>query len=373
LLGAQAGNDARFDRHDPSKESIVDATGNPAGSTIIVEAEAVVIDGFTVQGGGPLVNATGIDLKGTCPSPPFTPADGAIVVNNIIKNNGTGISLNSEGCGSPGMSGTPLIGVLIEHNLIKNNNVPQGDGIFTSAVQEAIITDNAFSGNKCSALGVNNASNVTMTNNTSEDDGSFVIFTGTKNATFSQNQGENFGRNGVLPGYGDAAVAVGPGNQYLVISENCLEEGNVPVSNGIAFTTIFGSGSANMYLYVKNNQIKRFPGTGILVEVVDPGPQATLDFSVILGNEVEDNGVDGIYVEWANGGLFTINGGNELFDNQAEGNQSFDCRDDSSGVKTAGTTNTWFHNTGNFSSPAGLCAPGTGQGYAHPLASQSRP
>jgi hypothetical protein len=344
LLGAQAGNDARVDRHDPKKESTVDATGK-GNSAIIVEADDVVIDGFTVLNGTG-GNATGIDLKGTCPSGPFNPATGAVVVNNVIQNNGTGISLNSEGCGMPGMSGTPLIGVLIEHNLIKNNNVTQGDGIFTSAVQQAVVTENAFSGNKCSAIGINNSSNVTITSNTSENDGSFVIFTGTTNAVFSQNRGEDFGAKGVLPGYGDAAVAIGPGNQYLVISDNDLEEGKAPISNGIAFTTIFGLGTANKHLYVKDNTIKRFPGTGILAE------SGMLTNSFILGNEVEDNHVDGIYID-----DFSGNVANSLFDNEAEGNHKFDCHDDTSGNGTATTANTWFHNTGKDMYPKGLCTP----------------
>ncbi len=374
LLGAQAGNDARVDRH--GKESIVNATGNAAGSTIIVEATNVVIDGFTVEGGGPLVNATGVDLKGTCPGGPFTPATGAVVVNNIIQNNGTGISLNSEGCGVLPTSGTVLVGVLIEHNLIRNNNVPQGDGIFTSGVQQAVITENAFRGNKCSAMGINNSSNVTITGNTSENDGSFVIFTSTTNAVFSENSGEHFGAEGVLPGYGDAAVAIGPGNLYLVISDNSLEEGKEPISNGIAFTTIFGSGTPNADLYVKNNRIKCFPGTGILAELSEivtdaPLPLGTLTSSLILGNEVEDNGLDGIYID----GFVALNAGNQLFDNEAEGNQRFDCHDDTSefspasgssatggeialGPGTAGTWNRWFNNTGNSSSPTGLCTPG---------------
>ena len=50
LFGAQAGHDARVDRHDPSKESIVDATLK-AGPAFLVTANYVVIDGFTVQGG----------------------------------------------------------------------------------------------------------------------------------------------------------------------------------------------------------------------------------------------------------------------------------------------------------------------------------
>jgi hypothetical protein len=343
----------------------VDATGK-GNSAIIVEAQAVVIDGFTVQG-GTAGNATGIDLKGTC-STITTPGNGGIVLNNILTNNATGVSLNSEGCGTantwPPPSGAFLVGTLVEHNLFKNNNAGPpsagpGNGVYTSGVQQAVITENAFYGNKTSALGMNNALDVTIANNTSEKDASFVILTGTTNATFSNNQGEDFGSNGAFSGAGDAAVAVGPGNQYLVISDNCLEEGKNPVSNGIAFTNVFGSGTPNNNIYVKNNRIRRFPGTGILVEAPDPSPLGTLGFSFILGNEVEDNGLDGIYID----GITYINVGNTLLDNEAEGNHRFDCHDDTTGTGTAHTGNTWFHNTGNLMYPTGLCTPGRGHDH----------
>jgi hypothetical protein len=182
----------------------------------------------------------------------------------------------------------------------------------------------------------------------------------------SGNHGKDFGAKGVLPGAGDGAVAVGPGNQYLVISDNLLEEGKDPVSNGIAFTNVFGTGTPNSQIYVKNNRIRRFPGTGILVESNETSPFSlgTLSFSYILDNQVEDNGLDGIYIMYIPvGGIYAINVGNQLLDNQAEANQRFDCHDDSIGSSTSGTGNIWFHNTGNLSSPTGLCAPGRGNDH----------
>jgi hypothetical protein len=345
-LGAQAGNDARLDRHNPNNESIVDP--QLKGPAFVVAALAVVIDGFTVQDGiqMPSAQSCGIILRGN------DAADGAIVVNNIFQNNDIGVGLNVLGQGT-------LIGVLVEHNIFRNNNAdnagasPRGEGILSGGVEQAVIIENAFSGNKCSAIGINNSSNVTITNNTSEKDGSFVIFTGTTNATFSQNRGEDFGAKGVLPGAGDAAVAVGPGNQYLVISDNWLEEGNDPIINGIAFTTVFGSGAPNTHIYVKNNKIRRFPGNGIVAQApaVDPPPGLLVD-SFILGNEVERNGLDGIFIDGV-----ICNSGNTLLDNEAEGNSHNDCEDDTSGSGTAGTGNTWFNNTGNLSYLTGLCTP----------------
>jgi hypothetical protein len=342
LLGAQAGKDARVGRYDPSKESIVDATGK-GDSAIIVEAAFVVVDGFTVQG-ATQGNSTGIDLKGSGGGSSFTAANFAKVVNNILTNNSTGVSLNSE-------QFNQNVGIVIEHNLFKNNNagtpLSSGDGIFTSGTQGAIITENAFIGNKTSAMGINNSYNVTITNNISRRDASFVIFTGTQFAQFSNNRGEDFGANGAFPGAGDAAVAVGPGNELLTISDNWLDEGKDPISNGIAFTTIFGTSPSSAILNVNNNRITRFPGNGIVAEA------GMLQESSIFGNMVADNRLDGIYIDDT-----AINAQNSLFDNVAEGNYRFDCHDDTTGPLTAGTWNSWLHNTGSLSQPRGLCSPG---------------
>jgi len=353
LLGAQAGNDARVGRHDPSKESIVDGTGT-GNSTIIVEAEFVVVDGFTAQG-GTQGNATGIDLKGAYPaSPPYTTSPGhyGVVVNNILTNNCTGVSLNSEGSGSDGMGGAILLYPHVEHNLFVTNNginggppgCGPGNGVYTTGVLGAVITENAFCENKTSALGMNYAELSTIANNTSEKDASFVHFTNSIGVTFSNNQGKDFAAKGILGDVtwsGDGAISIGPNNVLLEISDNSLEEGTEPVINGIAFTTVWGAG-LNEGIYVKNNEIERFPGNGITAET------GMLTDSFILGNQVDDNGADGI-------GIAVDNGTISLFDNEAEGNAVYDCEDATAGAGTLGTADTWFNNAGKLSSPAGLC------------------
>jgi hypothetical protein len=339
LLGAQAGHDARDEeRDDPSEESIVNASGVTPSSAIIVESKNVIVDGFTAQGGTNLTpgNATGIDLKGVGGTPqgldPGTDASGGKVLNNILQDNGTGVSLNSEGFG-------PISNVLVEHNLFRHNNggtASNGDGLFTSAMNNVVITENKFSANKTSALGINNSNNVTMTYNRSDDDASFVIFTGTTNANFSDNEGKRFGHAGTFPGAGDAAVAIGPGNSFLVINNNELDHGEGFISRGIAVTKIFGTG-VDSNLTIAYNEVKRFPGSGI---TADTG--MTLTNARFLGNESDRNGADGIF-------LATGDSTNLLNHNEAHGNSGFDCHD------TTGPLNIWFRNFGNTSSPSGLC------------------
>jgi hypothetical protein len=154
--------------------------------------------------------------------------------------------------------------------------------------------------------------------------------------------------------YTDAAVDIGPGNTNLLISENVLERGEAPISNGIAFTTAFAAGlgtSPNAIANVENNKIRGFPGNGIVAE--QQSGTGTLQASWIVGNEVWDNGADGIFIDINNQGI-------TFFDNQAQGNHVLDCNDASTGSGTLGTANDWFNNTGYSSYPVGppsLCTP----------------
>jgi hypothetical protein len=140
-----------------------------------------------------------------------------------------------------------------------------------------------------------------------------------------------------------------------MISDNDLEKGEAPIGNGIAFTTVFAStslGSApNSNVNLRNNKIKGFPENGIVAEEQSGG---TLIGSWIGGNEVQENGLDGI--------LIGVNNHNiSVFDNEAEGNHALDCEDDTTGGGTLGRADAWFNNIGNSSSPARLCTPGRGQ------------
>ena len=361
LFGAQAGNDARVDRHGP--ESIVNGMGNPA---FIVSANSVAIDGFTVTGGTATagIYPGGILVGSTTTTPYF-----AQVLNNILDGNGTGVYLYQAN--SP----------LVEHNLFRNNTAAAGAsagvkwvgfGVVSTGVTSPVINENEFTGNKMAAIIVAGGSNVLITNNTSENDGSFVLYANTNQCLFSHNQGKNFGHKGVLPLVStsvgspfsinaDAAVDVGPGNSNLVISDNDLEKGEAPISNGIAFTTAFAGtplgSSPNSNVNVRNNKIKGFPENGIVAE--EQSGTGTLVFSWIVGNEVLDNGSDGIFIE----GAGVNNHNNELFDNEAEGNHLLDCDDTTAGGGTLATWDAWFNNTGNSSSPAGLCTPGRGHDH----------
>ena len=71
----------------------------------------------------------------------------------------------------------------------------------------------------------------------------------------------------------------------------------------------------------------------------------------VASNQLSDNGEAGIIMQAGTSG-------NVLRYNQAFGNVTFDCQDDTVGGQRAGVANAWAtSNRGVTSSPAGLCRP----------------
>jgi nitrous oxidase accessory protein NosD len=374
LLGAQAGRDARVDRHESAKESIVDASGTPTGAgggaAFLVGQFGIVIDGFTVQGGSGGIStpfASGI----------YVNPGGLVsqILNNIIQDNAMGLYLSNSHF------------VLVKHNLFKTNNTgasgsntgplpgARGLAILSNSSQDGTdITENEFIGNKAAAMVLAGARNVEVTKNTSNQDGSFVAFGNCYSVLFSHNQGKDFGARGLLPlidsTTADAAVEVIINNQALQINDNDLEEGRVPDYNGIDFFNK-GVSYACFMCQVSNNRIKRFAGNGIVADATSCA--STLQWSGVSGNIVEDNGNVGILIGATPCASppSPYNQFNEfisLVDNEAQGNHVNDCEDDTTGsgstlIGTLGTANTWFNNIGTSSSPKALCTPGRGHDH----------
>jgi parallel beta-helix repeat protein len=368
--GAQAGRDARTRRFNPNQESIVDATGKSGapgyGAAFYIDQYNAVIDGFTLQGGTAGDQAAGIydDNDWTL-----------LIVNNIIQNNAVGVYLYDTYYS------------ILEHNLIRNNNTGtagsydngvagmSGFGIvaYGSTSDDLSsgdsITGNAFCGNLATAAYLDNASAVMLTRNTSKGDGSFLVTYLTSECVFSENQGEEFATNGLpLPntsplGKANAAIDVGYQNNGLLITDNDLEEGKARQYSGIDFATYFGLETGLTADYnnevcnacqIKGNKIARFAGNGIVAEASATAETGTLYESTIAYNDVSDNGLDGILI-----GDAPYNIENTLVSNEAKGNHTNDCEDDTLGTWTAGTYSSWYGNIGLLSSLPGLCNPGT--------------
>ena len=87
-------------------------------------------------------------------------------------------------------------------------------------------------------------------------------------------------------------------------------------------------------------------GTGIRL-----GGSSDDAFSYLVrNNQVRNNSGDGIQVSAGSAN-------NQLFDNTSLGNGDLDCRDESTGTRTAGTANTWVRNIGVTDSPDVCRAP----------------
>ena len=118
LKGAQAGVDAR------TRSSVSESILNHPDGSIQIEADNVVVDGFTVQGAtndpNTVITALG---AGIWTNPGFSTTQGGHqILNNIIKDNILGLYLNNTG----------TLQTKVQFNLFQNNNFPgpaSGDAI----------------------------------------------------------------------------------------------------------------------------------------------------------------------------------------------------------------------------------------------------
>lgn len=169
-----------------------------------------------------------------------------------------------------------------------------------------------------------------------------IALSGTLRATVLQNRLENSG---------EQALAL-DGNESLTVQDNTLSRG---LGTGIQ------AQGASQEADIVGNRIAGFGGAGIRLvgasgllvegnEVEDNASGVELADSTgnqVRANSVEDNAGAGIDAQRSTLNVFQSN--------EARGNGSVDCRDDSQGGGTLGTANTWADNEGSRSSPQGLC------------------
>jgi hypothetical protein len=324
ILGAQFGVDARTDRTTPSAESIVDS---PTGGFIVQGGISnVTIDGFTIQNAGtPVQNNDGIDA--------FAGGSGYTFINNIIANNSFGINFSSDGT-------TPT---LIEHNRFVTNNQTGsagGTGVFISngPANNTAITENAFVGNDSAAVNTagdsaNFSVGLAITNNTSDEDATFVVVVNANGTVVSGNVIRH--ASPVDPTAG-SAIFIGANTIGVHVTGNAIQGG---AASGIRVTDLFGA-TPPIGLVISGNTVRsrlngiRYSGNSTS--------------GTITHNTVTANSNDGILIESGNSGL-------AIDSNVATGSATFDCEDDTTGSGTAGTANTWTDNAGVTQRPVGIC------------------
>ena len=223
LLGAKVGVDARTRPPPlPTVESIID---HPCGP-VQIEANNVVLDGFTVQGS---ILPDPCFLAGIWSNPGFTGTQGGhTILNNIVQNNISGIELDSD-CTFP---------TLVQFNLIQNNDNPgpgSGNAIQTNfGLCKATVDNNKFSGHtNSSVLVVVPSSNLDVTNNelVGGSGGARIVFASVSTGTISGNVSmSSIAMNGTIRLFG--------GNSNVTINSNTLLSG----VRGIRVDDPFGVG-----------------------------------------------------------------------------------------------------------------------------------
>jgi Ca2+-binding RTX toxin-like protein len=272
LVGAQAGVDARSGRPGAA-ESILNA--GPGGTTqLTISASDVVVDGFTVQGqsnsnvfGYAIYLAPGIS--------------GTNILNNIVQNNLTGMSLSNVNPGDP---------AVILQNLFRNNNVAgpnSGQGIYTDQftagnnAHGAVIDSNAFENNSSAGIGfsstaANVQTDITVSNNSFTGNGNGLYAYYLQNSTIT---GNNF------DGQAFSQILLLGGVSNLDVENNIITNG---ATNGIRI--LWDSPTAadnNSGLTVQMNTITS-NNNGILVDNVPDAPYS------IMCNTISGNVTSGV-------------------------------------------------------------------------------
>ena len=154
LEGAQVNIDARTRSFVASNESII-TFATPAFGTGIVNilAPNIILNGFTVQGNGTIVNSTAAifagDLGSFLPNTSTIDVTGLQLLNNIVQNNANGVLIAS-------IEPTPVSpNYLVQYNYFYNNsgNPGSGDGqgvFFNNSagtvMTDVVIRENLFNG-----------------------------------------------------------------------------------------------------------------------------------------------------------------------------------------------------------------------------------
>jgi hypothetical protein len=249
LLGAQATVDARTRSVPATSESTV---GSPNGA-FQIEADNVVIDGFTVQG---VVNdpttTPGSLGAGIWSNPGFSGTQGGFqVLNNIIQNNIVGIEMDNTG----------TLQAKVQNNLIQNNNNPGADGgtgIDTNfGASNVLVDSNKFVGHTNSAIDLfAGGTNITWSNNEFATNRRAIGVASVTSSSISNNNIHNSNDSAT------ADLRIFGGVSDLAITCNTLANG---AGYGIRIDNGFGAG-ANSMIMINFNNISGYPVAGLQVD-----------------------------------------------------------------------------------------------------------
>ncbi|WP_206922028.1 right-handed parallel beta-helix repeat-containing protein [Alicyclobacillus suci] len=225
LLGAQAGVDATS-RGEYAMESII-ISGDTTGS-VQIQSDNVVFDGFTVE-----MNTQWAGIFAP------TTVSGYSILNNIVRNNVTGMYVHSNGEKM----------VQIRNNLLVDNS-GFGNAIYASlGMANAFIEGNYFAGGHSQAsINIGGApgtpnNNLTIAHNRFFRDNSIAL-TSTTNVLVSGN---------IMQASQGSSIFFGGATNDTEIVGNVLAGG---ISSGIRVTTAFSGGVPNTNIVAHDNAIQ---------------------------------------------------------------------------------------------------------------------
>lgn len=273
-------------------------------------------------------------------------------VGNVANNNGQdGVDLSSslatitsdtaDGNGDSGFEISSGGTVTVKGCTTDTN----AQGIFLSATT-SVVSSSTSSGNLGDGVVVfGNA--ITVTGNVANTNGNYGIDVDGNSATVTGNTANSNVADGFFI---DATMAkisrnTADSNQGLAFSSGAgfwIEVGAASTVTGNTASTNVGDGfllQNSTGIIFSNNGANANGGDGIHL--------VSADGNAVSGNTASNNGNDGIDVD-------TDSSGNVIRNNIALSNTVDDLFDASSGTGTAGTANTWSHNTATTRSPAGL-------------------
>lgn len=236
LKGAQAGVSA-CGRSAP--ESIINQA---ATSPVIITANNVTLDGFTIQGAAGGFNS-GIHINGAY--------SGSQILNNIIQNNVHGLYLNNNSAGNS---------TLVQGNSFKTNNnsgSASGNDIYSDqGLFNATITQNCFADSSTSAILITATSqvnnNITISNNVVTNSRAVILLM-SSNVSITGNTASGAPIS--------SSVSIGGGASNVTIERNTLINNAV---RGISVSDSFTLG-ANTNVSIRCNRIVGNPSGGLMV------------------------------------------------------------------------------------------------------------
>ena len=205
LRGAQAGRDARGSR---GAESVINGG---VGPDVTISANGVTVDGFTLD--GPVSQGSAaIVMMGA--------NSGETIKNNIVNNPGRAASFNTSN-------------TVFAQNLV-NSTPTAGDGFQanTSPVQNALLADNTFGGATAANYNaditiIEGNSNIAVTGNKSNGDGTLVALFKTNHAVVSGNT--------VKGDPNSSAIYIGGGDSNILVTCNTVSSAGSAVNVANAF------------------------------------------------------------------------------------------------------------------------------------------